>query len=192
MKRNLFGNPRNWTLGQLISFFGLVFLLSTSSPESAQVAGEISPNSEPSMPGRDSTSLKEVIRKGGIPDIITSPSTLGEVHFPHKRHVEELGFDCHECHHETRAARLSFPHPDYFDDFWIDCKVCHHEVDTPMSPRDCAHCHHYPRTIADETLSPKVVIHKDCWRCHEIGEGAAASRECKFCHTGQASEPTYH
>ena len=120
-----------------------------------------------------------------IPPIIKSPSFAGEVTFPHQLHFEEFGIGCETCHHETNAAELKSPHEDYFDDFWIDCKICHHETESPILAQACPNCHHYPpANIADQTLSPKVVIHKKCWECHEVAKGAEASRNCKFCHTG--------
>ncbi|MFQ5605012.1 MAG: hypothetical protein ACE5HS_17220 [bacterium] len=52
----------------------------------------------------------------------------------------------------------------------------------------CSNCHHTsPANIADETLRSKVVIHKNCWQCHEIGQGAEASANCGFCHSGKKS-----
>ncbi len=119
---------------------------------------------------------------------IVSPSTIGEVIFPHSLHTEELGFDCSDCHHETDATRLRMPHEEYFEDFWIECEACHRENDSPSAPRSCADCHHSsPASTADETLSAKVVIHQSCWECHEGGTGVEASRSCGFCHTGRRS-----
>lgn len=118
------------------------------------------------------------------PAVIKSPSSWGEVIFPHKMHFEDFGLDCETCHHETNAAKLTFPHEEYFDDFWIDCKICHHEIKEPKRAQTCSNCHHYATTIADETLSAKVVIHKDCWNCHEVGKGIEASKGCVFCHKG--------
>lgn len=123
----------------------------------------------------------------GVPAVIKSPSTRGEVVFPHQLHFQDFDLDCESCHHETDAAKLTFPHEEYFDDFWIDCKICHHETDAPKVAEACSNCHHYPMDIAEETLSPKVVIHKDCWTCHEIGKGVEASKRCEFCHTGPRS-----
>jgi hypothetical protein len=123
------------------------------------------------------------------PSVIKSPSSIGEVSFQHEYHFTELELECKTCHHEAMAATLKFPHEDYFKDFWIDCKICHHEArKTALPAQACSNCHHtVPTTIADETLSAKVVIHKDCWKCHETGTGAEASQECKFCHQGPRS-----
>jgi hypothetical protein len=125
-------------------------------------------------------------QKAQLPPVIKSPSYLGEVAFPHQQHIEEFGLECETCHHETNAAALKFPHEDYFDDFWIDCKICHHENGSAtLAAQTCSNCHHaLPTDIADETLSSKVVIHKNCWECHAAGKGVEASKNCKFCHTG--------
>jgi len=109
---------------------------------------------------------------------------LGDVPFPHERHYSDLEIECVTCHHETAAPPLQIPHADYFDDFWIDCATCHSRKDTGQ--RACASCHHArPANLSDETLSAKVVVHKSCWTCHEIGTGPSASRGCRSCHTAE-------
>jgi hypothetical protein len=124
-----------------------------------------------------------------IPSSITWPSSVGEVVFPHGLHAEEFEFPCQDCHHETHAATLDIPHADYFDDFWIDCKACHGNAASPTRPQSCSNCHHpSPVTIADETLSSKVVIHESCWQCHEIGTGSEATQGCGFCHQGPRND----
>jgi hypothetical protein len=119
-------------------------------------------------------------------EMIRVPSYIGEVEFPHLDHVDAFGLDCGECHHETNAATLVIPHEDYFDDFWIDCSICHREPGSAaLQAQACSNCHPArPKNIADETLSAKVVIHKNCWACHDSGTGAEASSNCAFCHTG--------
>src|SRR5690606_16295231 len=59
------------------------------------------------------------------PDTVRWESSVGDVEFAHRMHVEDLGTECVACHHETAAAALEVPHPDYFDDFWVDCATCH-------------------------------------------------------------------
>jgi len=120
-----------------------------------------------------------------MPDEIISPSSVGEVTFPHLFHFEELELECIECHHEINAAKLITPHDEYFDDFWIDCNICHNGNETiRMEAQACSQCHHtHPYGIADETLSAKVVIHKKCWECHEVETGVTASESCEVCHT---------
>ena len=119
-----------------------------------------------------------------LPPIIKSPSSVGDVEFPHQFHFEELEFECQTCHHETNASKLKMPHEEYFDDFWIDCLICHRsDGSAVLQPHSCSECHHdSPTDIADETLSTKVVVHKKCWECHEVGNGEGASRSCTDCH----------
>lgn len=116
--------------------------------------------------------------------IIMSPSSVGEVAFPHQFHFEGLEFECQTCHHETNASTLQMPHEDYFNDFWIDCIICHKGDGLTVSqPQSCSNCHHNsPTDIADETLSAKVVVHKKCWECHELEKGEKASQSCLVCH----------
>lgn len=118
-----------------------------------------------------------------LPEIITSSTSAGTVDFPHSMHAVDFEVECVTCHHETNATELSMPHPDYFEDFWIECQTCHRAGTSPASPQTCSACHHSsPTTIADETLSAKVVIHKSCFGCHEGGTGQDASRSCSLCH----------
>lgn len=121
-----------------------------------------------------------------IQEMIRVSSYIGEVEFPHFDHVDAFGLECKDCHHETNAAALVIPHEDYFEDFWIDCAICHHEPGSAtLEAQTCSNCHpKRPENIADETLSAKVVIHKNCWECHDSGTGAEASSNCAFCHTG--------
>lgn len=122
-----------------------------------------------------------------IPEEIISPSYVGEVIFPHLFHYEDLEIECKECHHEINAAKLNIPHEEYFKDFWIDCNICHNgDNSSKMEAHDCSDCHHSQLTnIADETLSAKVVIHENCWTCHDIGRGQDASNNCEVCHSGE-------
>jgi len=118
-----------------------------------------------------------------VVELIEWDSAVGAVTFPHRLHVEDIGIDCADCHHETNAGRLAMPHPEYFTDFWIECGGCHKATASVAGPQACSACHHAsPATIADETLSSKVVIHRSCWNCHDVTTGAEASRGCATCH----------
>lgn len=83
------------------------------------------------------------------------PSHLGEVEFPHKKHV---------------------------DDYGTECKKCHHTSDKPEDCTPCTACHEKQGT--DKMPDIKVAVHKNCWECHEAGKGAEAAKNCKFCHKG--------
>jgi uncharacterized CHY-type Zn-finger protein len=111
-------------------------------------------------------------------------SIMGELVFDHVAHVEDMEIECDECHHETNAVPLDSPHEQYFHDIWIDCGVCHREAGSPeREPQSCYDCHDSKlRDIADERLSPKVILHKNCWACHEAETGAEASESCELCH----------
>ena len=112
-------------------------------------------------------------------------ASIGPARFPHEKHFDELEIECVTCHHETNAKPLSFPHPRLLDDFWVDCSTCHAQGRARPRRRRPARPVTTCRTATsgDETLSAKVVIHKNCWSCHEVGTGASASTSCKSCHT---------
>lgn len=169
-----------WVGGCLICLMISLLLAGAKQPETAKGSPVITTTS---MAVSDTLVSS---RTDSIPPVIISPSSVGEVTFPHLQHIEDFEIECKTCHHEINAAKLEFPHENYFDDFWIDCKVCHHESGAVISnAQPCSKCHHsYPAKIADETLSAKVVIHKSCWTCHETGTGKDASANCKFCHSG--------
>jgi len=113
-------------------------------------------------------------------------ATMGKLIFDHPMHAEDLEVECKECHHETNAPPLHYPHADYFHDLWIDCGTCHREAGAPdLEPQSCYDCHDTKlRDIADERLSPKVILHKNCWKCHEVDTGVEASESCPLCHAG--------
>jgi hypothetical protein len=119
-----------------------------------------------------------------MPDVVTFSSEVGNVHFPHKFHVEELDLECVKCHHQVSAVQLKTPHPSYLDSSWINCHLCHDpKPKTGKIYYKCSECHHVnPNKIADETLSSKVVTHESCWKCHESGTGVEASKGCPVCH----------
>jgi hypothetical protein len=114
-----------------------------------------------------------------------SSPIMGELIFPHVAHVEDMELECDECHHETNAVPLDSPHEAYFDDLWVDCGACHHESGAAdLEPKSCYECHDSNlRDIADERLSSKVILHKNCWTCHEVETGLAASESCELCHS---------
>jgi hypothetical protein len=129
-----------------------------------------------------STAVKTV--KTDIPDEIVFNSSVGDVHFSHKLHVDDLDVECVECHHQIYAVELETPHPGYLESSWINCQLCHNP--SPQADKNyykCSDCHHSdPNNITDETLSSKVVTHKRCWKCHESGTGVEASKGCVVCH----------
>lgn len=122
-----------------------------------------------------------------IPPERTFPSFAGEVVFHHEMHIKDLGVKCAECHHSINAKKLDTPHPDYLKSPSIKCEICHDESERiAQKAYTCSGCHRTnPINIADETLSAKVVIHKQCWKCHQVGSGKEASTVCEKCHSGK-------
>ena len=125
-----------------------------------------------------------------IPSEIDIPSSIGEVIFPHQMHIEDMEIECVECHHEINATKLITPHPEYFKSSWINCKICHNGSENiKQKIYTCSKCHHTTLTsIADETLSAKVVVHKKCWQCHDVETGKEASANCEMCHSGEKTK----
>jgi hypothetical protein len=153
--------------------------ISMAAVGSQEVEGE--PASEPTQSsGEGSAALAEQ-----RPDPM-----MGDLIFDHEEHAEEMELECDECHHETNAAPLDFPHEQYFHDLWIDCDTCHREAGSPdLEPQSCYECHDTTlRDIADERLSSKVILHQNCWACHEVETGVEASESCETCHTGMQEE----
>jgi len=148
----------------------------------------VSPNtadSEESEGAADAKIREAAGERAGPPAAQRSASMMGALLFDHEMHAEELELECDECHHETNAPPLNYPHKDYFHDLWIDCETCHREAGSPeLEPQSCYDCHDTKlRDIADERLSPKVILHKNCWKCHEVETGAEASESCSLCHS---------
>ena len=71
------------------------------------------------------SSAAQITQDDQVPPIIKTPSSVGEVAFPHEFHFDDLEIECQTCHHEVTAGALTMPHKEYFDDFWIDCRICH-------------------------------------------------------------------
>lgn len=126
---------------------------------------------------------------GGMPNEIRFASSVGEVVFLHQKHITERSLDCVQCHHQINAKKLTTPHADYLQSTWVNCQVCHDG--SAKSVYSCSECHRTkPKHIADETLSAKVVIHKQCAKCHNVGTGKEASDRCEFCHTRKKTDVT--
>lgn len=137
--------------------------------------------------GQRETSTESPARRPKLPKDITFESALGNVVFPHRVH-RKMG--CQKCHHQIRAQDLVTPHEAYLSHSWVTCHDCHSESETTTTYYGCARCHHSNlENIADETLSSKVVLHKNCWKCHLSGTGAEASARCGFCHSEGQEAP---
>ncbi|GEM_PF-1989674 len=145
------------------------------------------------------TVLLPLVLAASPPGEIRWSSHVGEVAFPHGMHVEDLGIECTECHHPTRAAKLETPHPEIFTGELQRCSLCHREAG-PKRARGtssgngadtrqyrCATCHGPRTTRAGEFPGFKVAMHATCGKCHEIGTGTKASASCATCHSGPAT-----
>ena len=155
-------------------FVGMLALLTLALPGYSQETGQTG-TVEQEAPAK----LPAVRPK--LPNVIIFESSVGNVHFPHKMH-RKMG--CKKCHHQIHAKELLTPHEEYLGYSWVSCHDCHNKgSETDGSYYGCDACHHSNlESIADETLSAKVVVHKSCWNCHLSGTGPEASEGCSFCH----------
>ncbi len=118
------------------------------------------------------------------PEEISYPSTVGEVHFPHAFHIDDLEIACEDCHHPVEAPKLTTPHPQYFRECGVDCATCHRGELATATAHRCQACHGPTTQHRCDHVSTKVAVHRMCSGCHEIGTGSEASRSCENCHTG--------
>lgn len=163
------------------------FLVAACSPANE---GDVAPTASTAAAPASRAVIRTASAKSGAgeaPTEIIIPSTAGEVTFRHQMHVQDLSIKCAECHHQINAKTLTTPHPDYFKSSWINCKTCHNESgNIKQTFFSCSACHNTnPNNIADETLSSKVVVHKQCWKCHPVNTGKDASEGCAKCHSGK-------
>jgi len=119
------------------------------------------------------------------PEMVTFPSHVGEVTFPHAMHAEDLGIECTDCHHPVTAPKLVTPHPEAFEGCSVQCTTCHGRVATGADDRRCTTCHTARVDAAHDAIpSAKVALHQTCSACHEVGTGPDASASCTNCHSG--------
>ncbi len=125
-------------------------------------------------------------KAGEIPAQIVFASSVGDVTFHHETHFKDLGVKCVDCHHQIDAKALQTPHPEYLHASTVNCQGCHAGSAAAKAVQyACSRCHPArPGNIADETLSAKVVVHNQCWKCHAVGTGREASAGCVKCHSG--------
>ena len=161
-----------------------LLLLGACSLASTDVAPTATP-SEAAQSTREARPAERTTARsqdGGIPSHIRFASAVGDVVFQHEMHFKDRGIACVQCHHQINAKTLKTPHPDYLKSSAVNCQVCH--KDTERTVYSCTECHDGKRRdIADETLSAKVVIHKQCQTCHSVGTGKDASSACQLCHS---------
>jgi len=164
----------------LLAAASVIILVASGLPSDA------APSTRPSKAAASQT-MPASAAKLEIPSEIRIPSSVGEILFRHQMHIRDLGIKCVDCHHSIDAKKLVTPHPDYFGSSWINCKTCHKESEKiAEGAYVCSECHQTrPKHIADETLSAKVVTHKQCWKCHRVGTGNEASKACAKCHSGR-------
>ena len=174
-------------ISKLLAAALLLLAVGACSPENRDEVPAAAPSaateSTPQSGAENSVSKSDA---GGIPSQIRFASSVGEVVFLHEMHFKDRGIACVQCHHQINAKKLNTPHPEYLKSSAVNCQVCHKESETTVY--SCSQCHDAKRRdIADETLSAKVVIHKQCQTCHGVGTGKDATNACLLCHSAKKS-----
>jgi hypothetical protein len=166
-------------MNKLLLFVAFLALAAMPLPGVSQDAGQ--------EPAATLEAPAKPARRPKMPNIVTFESSVGDVQFPHRVH-QKMG--CKKCHHQINAEDLVTPHDEYLSSSGATCIRCHDEAQNNDVYYGCVKCHHSNlENIADETLSSKVVLHKNCWNCHLSGTGAEASQRCSECHSMEASDP---
>lgn len=160
----------------LLAILALCVASMTAASQEAEQGAAVQPKASP----------EKRAKRPKLPNIVTFESSVGNVDFPHRVH-QKMG--CQKCHHQIRAKDLITPHDEYLAYSWVNCQDCHDESENDSTYYGCAKCHHSNlENIADETLSSKVVVHKNCWKCHLSGTGVEASERCSYCHEKEEKE----
>ena len=106
--------------------------------------------------------------------------TKGIVHFGHKKHVDDYGATCGECHHDDQGKPLELKEGDDVQ----SCLECHKE--TGKKPKG-------EKLKKKEKIMKyhKEALHANCIGCHKVfnkknklkkNDAKAAPTTCKKCH----------
>ncbi len=120
---------------------------------------------------------------GDIPDQITMNSSLwpehtkGLVEFTHKKHAEDYGIACTECHHKYENGKNVWKEGDPVQ----KCEECHNEPTIKGEkklPKD------------QQKLNLKLAFHNNCISCHKKlkkeNKQTKAPTTCSKCHPKKA------
>ena len=132
-----------------------------------------------------------------IPDVITfdgnpggggsenlHPSTYtGPVTFTHRKHINEYGIGCADCHHDSSHEPIVAYSPDEF----FNCADCHLEeglIRGPIAENETS--------IDDLLIHRANVLHMRCIGCHKKANAkqhvVRAPEACRICHTKRSQD----
>lgn len=110
-----------------------------------------------------------------------------------KNHVAAFNDNasCATCHHYELASK-KWGHKKHQEEYGLDCRECHHKnTDIEPEPQNCADCHESgaPPTNKkpEEGVPPNLAdaVHARCVTCHE-DMFAAKAKGCAQCHSQKA------
>lgn len=124
-----------------------------------------------------------LIASTNFPDMIKMESSAydhkkGIVEFSHKKHFEEYGVSCGECHHDDEGSPLTELK---VGDSVQKCIECHDKPGQKPRGKDV------PRLSKEEELQYHAeALHENCKSCHREfnreNETKAAPTTCSKCH----------
>lgn len=97
---------------------------------------------------------------------------------------------CATCHHYELGPK-KWGHKKHQEDYGVDCRECHHKnTEIEPEPQNCADCHEPGAPTnkkAEEGTPPNLAdaVHARCLTCHEE-MFAAKAKGCAQCHTQKA------
>lgn len=109
-----------------------------------------------------------------------------------KNHVAAFNDNasCATCHHYELAAK-KWGHKRHQEEYGVDCRECHHKnTEIEAEPQNCADCHDSGAPTgkkAEEGTPPNLAdaVHARCGTCHEE-MFAAKAKGCAQCHSQTA------
>ena len=115
---------------------------------------------------------------GGATDEVHPTIYSGQVSFPHKKHFDEYGAKCGDCHHDEDTE----PIVGYSPDKSFHCIDCHDEegfIRGPIAENAATY---------DDLIARRAnVIHIKCIGCHKQHNAkdhvVRAPEACRTCHT---------
>ncbi|OEU49255.1 MAG: hypothetical protein BA861_11250 [Desulfobacterales bacterium S3730MH5] len=117
-----------------------------------------------------------------VAEVIIMESPVFEKHkkalvpLTHKKHNEEYGIACAECHHVYEDGKNVWKEGDAVQ----KCSACHSEAKAPKAKKG------EPKLTKQEKIKMFYysAIHENCVACHKAAkkEGKAAPTKCAECH----------
>ncbi len=122
---------------------------------------------------------------GGATDDVHPTIYSGPITFPHKKHFNEYGVKCGDCHHDEDTEQIV----GYSPDKSFHCIDCHDEEGLIRGP-----IAENAATYDDLIARRANVLHIKCIGCHKEHNAkehaVRAPESCRICHTKRAQDWT--